>query len=543
MRKDLLDLSKAIAAGIDHRDVMALSGTSADLQTKEYQYLKIGMERMHRAVSRSRFAYLLGMRDGQVVIYVDSEPLESPDYSEPGSVYYEAPEAIAKNFPFGQSFVVGPYTDRWGMWISGYSPIIDPDTGVIHAYVGLDVSESAWSREVLLQQALVSIITFLAVVAFLGGMLLKDNRRFFFDAARSETERLRNILEQLPVGILTANASSRTFAFANKKALELLGHEYIEIGGRKAEKFEEHRFQNLNGEPIPFEELPLVETLRTGVAVKNKDISFKRMDGTRMIARVETVPLFKEGTLTSVLMLFEDITKEKELEHMRSEFVSIASHQLRTPATMIRWLSEVLLEDRDSNLDPTQKAYLQQIHEGNQRMIALITDLLDVSRTENGKGLVMTKVRGDLVEVIASVLLELKPSAGEKGVRIKKASGFPKNLPATFDPVKIKQVFQNLLENAVKYSNKGGDIVLACDTSRPKEYVFSVKDEGIGIPLAEQSRIFVGFFRASNASLIANSGTGLGLYIAKALVENHGGRIWFVSEENKGTTFLFSIPR
>jgi PAS domain S-box-containing protein len=543
MRGDLLDMTRVVAASIDHNDVMMLSGTPTDLQTEEYEYLKIGMIRTQREVDRSRFAYLLGVRDGQVFIYVDSEPAESPDYSAPGDIYYEAPKAIAKNFALGESFAVGPYTDRWGTWISSYSPITDPTTGAVHAYFGLDISETAWLREVFFQQVLVVIATLFALTLFFVSMRLRDSRKDFLDLVRSEGERLKAIFEQLPVGILTASVSTSSFSFANKKALELLGHSHLEMDRRHTSEITEHHFQNLKGEPVPFEDLPLIKTLRTGVVVENFDASIERADKTRIIVHATSLPIFENGKIASALMSFEDVTKEKELERMKSDFVSMVSHQLRTPATAIRWLSEVLLEDRDKTLSKEQKEYLKQIHDGNQRMIALLMDLLDVSRVEAGKGLVMAMTPGNLSTVLDPILDELKPLANEKDIRIKKAPKFPKALSANFDSVKIKQVFQNLLENAVKYSNPGGNIVLDCDTSNSKEYIFSVKDEGVGIPLAQQSKIFERFFRASNAKLVANSGTGLGLYIAKVIVESHGGRIWFVSEENKGTTFLFSIPR
>jgi signal transduction histidine kinase len=243
--------------------------------------------------------------------------------------------------------------------------------------------------------------------------------------------------------------------------------------------------------------------------------------------------------------LEHEILRQKEIEvnNMKSEFVSVASHQLRTPLTGIRWFGELLLKGKAGALTPDQKDFIQQMYDSNSRMINLVNDLLNVSRIETGKKFTIEKKPVDIVPIVASLFTELVALAAQHKVTMQRAPGFPADLTLNVDGEKIRQVLQNLLSNAVKYSKEGGVVIIGCDTSPKTKITFSIKDSGLGIPAAQQSRMFEKFFRADNVKTKETDGTGLGLYIAKAIVEGHGGTISFVSGQDKGTTFSFSLPR
>ena len=248
-------------------------------------------------------------------------------------------------------------------------------------------------------------------------------------------------------------------------------------------------------------------------------------------------------TLKLIQGVAQDITKEVEVDKAKTEFVSLASHQLKTPLTAIKWISEALGSGSPGTLTPQQADYVHKLHDENQRMIDMVNDLLNVSRIELGTlALQLTDV--DVLELMRGVIDEQQHTADEKKVSIKLTSS--PSLPhlTAADRNLARMVLQNLLSNAIKYTPAGGQV--SCDLSLSgvqREAVFvRVTDTGIGIPKTEQSRVFERLHRASNARNLVPDGTGLGLYLLKTIVDRAGGSVTFESIEGKGTTFYVSLP-
>lgn len=271
-------------------------------------------------------------------------------------------------------------------------------------------------------------------------------------------------------------------------------------------------------------------------------IEWQKRNGDLFWADVHTIPLRDErGKIYMWCNVIRDVTEAKVADRAKSEFVSLASHQLRTPLTGIKWLSELLLRDPDHTLTPDQIELVQGVILSNKRTIALVDDLLDVSHIEKGKNLKLTLVSVDVIPLITFAIAEKKHLAIGKHIIIELDKTLPKQLVLTVDKEKIQQLFENLIDNAVKYSNPDTKIIVGAKFNNG-DVVFFVQDHGIGIPSANQHSIFNRFFRADNAAKIDNTGTGLGLYIAKGIIEYHHGKIWFESVEGKGSTFYFSLP-
>ena len=241
--------------------------------------------------------------------------------------------------------------------------------------------------------------------------------------------------------------------------------------------------------------------------------------------------------------VFDGVDKEKEISRMKNEFISLASHQMRAPLTSIKWYAELLLTDKsEDRLKGEKRKFVEEINKVNEKIIGLVDDLLNVSRIEAGSKFIIKKKNTNIVPFIMRAIKEQEVLAEQKKIQIVCENKPKGQMIISADGGKIKQVFQNFLSNAVKYSPEGSTIIISCSEDK-NAHIFSVKDQGVGIPKEQQNRIFEKFFRASNVLLTEAKGTGLGLYIAKSIIEGHGGKIWFKSKEGKGTTFYINLPK
>ncbi len=238
------------------------------------------------------------------------------------------------------------------------------------------------------------------------------------------------------------------------------------------------------------------------------------------------------------LVTFVDIHEQKELERIKTEFLSLASHQLRAPLANLKWYIDFLLHRRSEQLTDEIKKYLFQMNARNEDMIDLVNTLLNMSRVEMGHVRV-EKQQADLSHLIGSILEELDPARAAKNLTLDRE--VPESLPLVTDPKLVRIVFQNLVTNAIRYTGEGGRVTVTAGIEGDQVHLM-VKDTGVGIPPEEQGKIFSKLYRASNAQQLEASGTGLGLYMSKALVEEMGGSIGFTTKLGEGTTFTVTLP-
>jgi signal transduction histidine kinase len=245
------------------------------------------------------------------------------------------------------------------------------------------------------------------------------------------------------------------------------------------------------------------------------------------------------GAVAGRIFAFRDISSDRLVEQMKSDFVSTVSHELRTPLTSIYGFAETLLRQDVLFGDEERQTFLGYIASESQRLTAIVDALLNVARLDTGDlkvNLAPTDVRGVVDEVVQSA---------QDGATV--GHQFIVDLPAeplaaNADRDKLRQVCSILLDNALKYSREGGKVTVGVELKRDTVEV-SVADEGIGIPQAEQDQIFRKFYRGADAETrVGASGTGLGLFIARGLVTAMGGRIWVESREGEGSTFAFELP-
>jgi len=256
----------------------------------------------------------------------------------------------------------------------------------------------------------------------------------------------------------------------------------------------------------------------------------------------EIVALIVIAISTFIFVLSHSITqgfdKLAQANKMKTEFVSIASHQLRTPLSAIRWTLNLISDGRITN--PTDMAtYLGLVKENNERMIRLVNDLLDVSRVEMGRMAFFPK-QTNIYVLIEKIVNASAPFAQANNVTLSMEA--PDTLPNVLtDPDKISITIQNLVDNAIKYTKEKGEVKVTLVSD--KDFVtIAIKDKGVGIPDSQQKHIFKKFFRSDNVMKNQTVGTGLGLFIARSIVEGNKGKIWFESKEGEGTTFFFTLP-
>ena len=266
--------------------------------------------------------------------------------------------------------------------------------------------------------------------------------------------------------------------------------------------------------------------------------------GTRYLDNPETVALITLG-LAIVLFIISFVINKSlerlaEANRMKTEFVRIVSHQLRAPLTNLKWSIEMMISEGLENVQKKQLLdFIKALKENSNRMEELISDLLIVSRMEKD-GIPDKKEKVNLEELVKKFVSEFKSFADSLNVELK--IDCQKNLPIVFiDPSKIKLVIENFIDNALRYTKERGTIEIRLREYR-NDICFEVKDEGVGIPKEDQKYIFQKFFRASNILKHQTQGSGLGLFIAKSVIDKMGGKIGFKSQEGKGSAFWFKIP-
>jgi len=259
-----------------------------------------------------------------------------------------------------------------------------------------------------------------------------------------------------------------------------------------------------------------------------------------IISEITIVPVKREKVKIGTLIILHDVTRENLIEKMKSEFVSLAAHQLRTPLSAIKWITRMLLDEELGKLNDEQKDFLTDSYDSNERMIRLVNDLLNVTKIEEGRYLYKLTL-GDVVEITRTVIALYRESVARRKLKLIFIKPKKKISKTLMDIEKIRMVIENLVDNSMKYNKPWGRIVVSIKEVDGNIRV-SVKDTGMGIIKKEQNRVFDKFFRGADVVKMDTEGTGLGLFITKNIVDAHNGKIWFDSEYKNGSTFYFSIP-
>ena len=326
----------------------------------------------------------------------------------------------------------------------------------------------------------------------------------------------------------------------NDAALEMLGYERDELVGQWFPGV--IVAEDMNGVLIDSLDRPIVRSFLNGKPVSEK-VYYRTKSKYKIPVYVTVSPILLKRKPIGAVEVFRDISLEYEIDKMKSEFISIASHQLRTPLSAINTYANMLQGGFHGDLNESQKEYMSIILSSVDRMNGLITALLDISQLEAGR-LNVNLQTVDLADLVAEIMHEQMQAAKEKQLNLTARLTQLKreDLHTESDPLLLGEIYTNLISNAIKYTPSRGKVTVNLEVS-DNDIIFSVEDTGYGIPKELQPHIFTKFYRADNIRKIDTTGSGLGLYMVKHIADVLKGKIWFESVENKGSIFYFAHPR
>lgn len=356
-----------------------------------------------------------------------------------------------------------------------------------------------------------------------------ENARIFGDL-NTERDKTLAIIRNLTDGLILYDPEGRV-TLLNPRVQELLWVDAGEVMGKQVD-------ESVSSQSV---------YLKNFFAISRLDLNdygmkeFTAEGPQRVMLQVTKIPVHdQKKNRIGIMYVLHDVTREKEVEQLKSGFISTASHQLRTPLAGMKWSLDRVVHEEIGPVSSDQKKILVQTLDATQHMITLVNDLLDASRIEEGK-YGYTFIREDLYPAVEKLIETLRVNAEQKRVSLHLAKPAVATPEASFDSAKLMIAIQNIVDNAIRYSNSGGSVQVRFEKDM-SQLLLVVEDHGIGIPAKDQKFIFNKFFRAENAIHFQTEGSGLGLYIARNIVEKHNGTITFVSEEGKGSTFVVRLP-
>ncbi len=344
------------------------------------------------------------------------------------------------------------------------------------------------------------------------------NIRLFLTVELSRRQ-LEAILNSTPDPVLVTDAANRLI-LANPAAGQLFG-----VNIRR-------------GERPDFEKTIQVRGLREVLQASSSERRSAEIildDGKTYLAMAS--PMTADGKTVGRVCILRDVTQLKEIDTLKSDFVSTVSHDLRSPLTLMRGYATML--EMAGELNEQQKSYTKMIVQGVDSMAKLVSNLLDLGRIDFGVGLQVENISP--LDILERVISSLQMQAKEKQISL--GMEIAKDLPPAIeaDQALLQQAIYNLVENALKYTPDGGEVMIHLRTDL-SALIFAVQDSGIGIPEADLPRLFEKFYRGTNREALTKRGTGLGLAIVKSIAERHGGKVWVESEMGRGSTFHLQIP-
>lgn len=434
------------------------------------------------------------------------------------------------------TYQFGAYMNAAGEKMQAVALHFDPVSFVLIVEEPYRAVWSSWNR--FLTFALIGFFLFFLLVLFLARSMARAI--FYSQQAVQEKEKTESVIANLESGIVEYDPNF-TITLVNPKAEEMLGIRKEDVLGKVIR-------------PDMLAENPaltsLIQVLYPILSDGVKKIHIKKgvpdiieMKITKpaeIELQVATIPIRdKHQVAVRYLKTLRDVSREKAIAKSKSEFISVAAHQLRTPLSAIKWVLKLMLDQDAGPITDEQRDLLKKGYDSNERMIELVTDMLDIARIEEGK-FGFEFHHASITTLIEKAIGAFIMKAKEKNITLVFEKP-EKDFTLKMDPARITLVIQNLIDNALKYTHNDGTITITVTADEAYMRV-SVRDSGIGVPKEQMGKLFTRFFRGANAVKLETEGSGLGLFLVRNIIARHGGSVAVETEENKGSTFSFTLP-
>jgi PAS domain S-box-containing protein len=587
LRNDFLKIGNLAVKSIDTHGFSELTGTELDLKSLYYQRLKEQLTDMRLSDANYRFIYLAGIKTGDsVFFYLDSEPVNSKEYAFPGDLYNEPPAIIKQIFKSSLGEVEGPYTDSYGKWISVFIPVKDNSTGKILAVLGIDVDASNWS-DTIIKNAGMSVGLFFIIIIMIVFVVFINRSKEQIKSQQKEIaeseKRFRVLFKDSPDAYLIlkdgiiADCNTSTEVLLGADKINIIGKSTAEIspvyqpdGKKSSDTANEMILKAIKSGNITYDWVhrrfdgenfwvevsvsPLSLEGKPELYISWRDITQRKISEEEMIELNEHLRISNEFVETSLFeknSLIEELSATQEkLEKINSEkdkFFSIIAHDLKSPFSGFLGLTKIMAEDIQNLSMRDMQEFSKSMQDSATNLYKLLENLLEWARMKRG----VTVFNPDtcmlpfMVKQVLDIQLEVA-----KQKQIEFINNVANDITVIADESMLNTVLRNLISNALKFTPRGGIIEVGA-TVQPSEdlkrsegsAVIYVKDSGIGMSADTKSNLFKLDAKVSRPGTEDEPSTGLGLILCKEFIEKHGGKIWVESEEGKGSTFYFSLPK
>ena len=543
MRRQIQARTEIAAAAIHSDDVSQLHWDESDLTNPPYQRLKALLIAMRHANSDLRFVLLAGIREQKAYFLADSENPESKDYSPPGQSYDEATPDYLAALSSDRSFVLGPETDRWGTWVFGDVPIFDSRQHCL-AYLELDIAAADWDARVRQARLPVLLITLLIIALVLGAFQALERLRESSAQISLSEQRNRSLVEGSPDCVQMFDLNGRYVA-VNQNGLRALGLSESNVIGKKFSEIWPIQTRSRIDEAVG--------TTLSGQAT-SFEADYTQPNGSVVTWRVATNPIYDTNDrVCSFVGICVDLTSRKQMElallaakkaaedatQAKSDFLAVMSHEIRTPLAGVLGMLDLL---QQSPLEPQPLRYTKFARDSADTLLHLLDDALDSAKMEAGK-LALEIIPFRPHEHFEAAFESASMRADAKGITFRHEVA--PSVPAVLlgDPTRLRQIIGNLVNNALKFTEKGGVTVTLNAVPIGIGSIIlkiAVTDTGIGIGEEARARLFSKYAQADASTTRHYGGTGLGLSIVKSLAELMGGEVIVTSTLGHGSTFAFS---
>ena len=578
-RHNLLSRAMTAASSFNPASVSSLKGIPEDVNNPNFNDIRSQLIRIINANKDARFVYLMARKNDKIIFLADAEPPTSEDYSAPGDIYEDASEEPFKIFLDGEPYIEGPLKDKWGVWVSGHAPIIEPGTNKVIAIIGIDIDAQLWQKNINVYKwfgySITGLIFMIVLLSFLAIYYISTvNKNLITEIEERQEaekelekyqERLEEIVEERTAelyesegrftravkgssdGIWEWDIQSNS-AWWSSRFCELLGYKENEIEAT-SEQFEELLHPEDKDQSLEAMQAHLEKRVKYDhvIRLRTKSGGYLWFRERGQAEWDETgSPLRISGSIMDItdiklaeqeLLVARD--EAEQSSRAKSDFISNVSHELRTPMNAIIGMTHLALQ---GELTDKQHEYLNKVKLSSEALNNLIQGMLDFSDIDAG-ALTLANIEFELKQRVENQLAMARATATNKGLELKVF--YDDDLPALLrgDPDRLSQILMSLLDNAIKYTEEG-EITL--HMKKIKDYQdkvlleFSISDTGIGFKQSESDKLFQAFTQGDASSTRSVGGTGLGLALCKELVQIMGGEINAQSEPGKGSTFTFT---